>query len=85
MAGSLSRHLADSGLFARTVTTKLRYPDFSIRSRSTTLPAATDDAERIGALAAENLDRALDDRPGALRLVGVAVSGLQAHRQLELV
>ena len=85
MAASLSGHLADSGLFARTVTTKLRYPDFSIRSRSTTLPAATDDAERIGALAAENLDRALDDRPGALRLVGVAVSGLQAHRQLELV
>ena len=85
MADSLSRHLADSGLFARTVTTKLRYPDFSIRSRSTTLPAATDDPDRIGELAAENLDRALDDRPGALRLVGVAVSGLQPHRQLELV
>jgi DNA polymerase-4 len=85
MADSLSRHLADSGLFARTITTKLRYQDFSIRSRSTTLPAATDDADRIGDLAAENLDRALDERPGALRLVGVAVSGLQAHRQLELV
>jgi DNA polymerase-4 len=85
MAESVSRHLADSGLFARTVTTKLRYPDFSIRSRSTTLAAATDDAVRIGDLASENLDRALDDRPGALRLVGVAVSGLQAHRQLELV
>jgi DNA polymerase-4 len=85
MADSLSRHLADSGLFARTITTKLRYQDFSIRSRSTTLPAATDDADRIGDLAAENLDRALDDRPGALRLVGVALSGLQAHRQLELV
>jgi hypothetical protein len=83
MADSLSRHLADSGLFARTITTKLRYQDFSIRSRSTTLPAATDDADRIGDLAAENLDRALDERPGALRLVGVAVSGLQAHRQLE--
>ena len=85
MADSLSRHLADAGLFARTITTKLRYQDFSIRSRSTTLPAATDDADRIGDLAAENLDRALDERPGALRLVGVAVSGLQAHRQLELV
>ena len=40
MADSLSRHLTDPGLFARTVTTKLRYPDFSIRTRSTTLPAA---------------------------------------------
>jgi DNA polymerase-4 len=85
MASSLSEHLEASGLFARTVTTKLRYPDFSIRSRSTTLPAATGDPERIADLAAENLDRALEDRPGALRLVGVAVSGLQAHRQLELV
>jgi DNA polymerase-4 len=85
MAASLSGHLEASGLFARTVTTKLRYPDFSIRSRSTTLPAATDDADRIAELAADNLDRALDDRPGALRLVGVALSGLQAHRQLELV
>jgi DNA polymerase IV len=85
MASSLSEHLEASGLFARTITTKLRYPDFSIRSRSITLPAATGDAERIADLAAENLDRALDDRPGALRLVGVAVSGLQAHRQLELV
>jgi DNA polymerase IV len=85
MATSLSEHLSSSGLFARTVTTKLRYPDFSIRSRSTTLAAATDDADRIGELAGELLDRALDDRPGALRLVGVAVSGLQAHRQLELV
>jgi len=85
MAASLSEHLAASGLFARTVTTKLRYPDFSIRSRSTTLAAATDDADRIGELAVGLLDRALDDRPGALRLVGVSVSGLQSHRQLELV
>jgi hypothetical protein len=27
----------------------------------------------------------LTDRPGALRLVGVGVSGLASHRQLELV
>jgi DNA polymerase-4 len=85
MAASLSKHLVDSGLYARTITTKLRYPDFSIRSRSITVPAATDDADRIADLAAENLDRALDARPGALRLVGVALSGLQSHRQLELV
>jgi DNA polymerase-4 len=85
MATSLAEHLASSGQSARTVTTKLRYPDFSIRSRSTTLPAAIDDGERIGELACALLDRALADRPGALRLVGVAVSGLQPFRQLELV
>jgi DNA polymerase IV len=85
MAASLAEQLTTTGLSARTVTTKLRYQDFSIRSRSTTLPVATDDGERIAELASALLDRALADRPGALRLVGVAVSGLQPYRQLELV
>jgi len=73
------------GQTGRTVTTKVRYPDFSIRSRSTSLPVGIDDPERIWELACSCLDRALADRPGALRLLGVAVSGLEAHRQLELV
>jgi DNA polymerase IV len=85
MSASLAKHLAESGQSARTVTTKVRYPDFSIRSRSTTVQAGIDDAERIADLACNLLDRALDDRPGALRLVGVSVSGLQPFRQLELV
>ncbi|HEY6032252.1 MAG TPA: hypothetical protein VIU44_16910, partial [Gaiellaceae bacterium] len=70
---------------ARTVTTKLRYPDFAIRTRSTSLPVGTDDAQRIGDLACALLDRALRDRPGPLRLVGVGVSGLEPHLQLSLV
>jgi DNA polymerase IV len=73
------------GQTGRTVTTKVRYTDFSIRSRSVSLPVGTDDATRIWELACACLDRALADRPGALRLVGVGVSGLEAHRQLELV
>jgi DNA polymerase-4 len=73
------------GQTGRTVTTKVRYTDFSIRSRSISLPVGTDDASRIWELACACLDRALTDRPGALRLVGVGVSGLEAHRQLELV
>jgi len=85
MAGRLGEHLRTRGQTARTVTTKLRYPDFSIRTRSTSLPAGTDDAERIGELACSLLDRALRDRPGPLRLVGVGVSGLAEHVQLELV
>jgi DNA polymerase-4 len=85
MATRLAEHLESRGYTARTVTTKVRYQDFSIRSRSTSLPVGTDDAERIGELACRLLDRALDDRPGALRLVGVAVSGLDVHRQLALV
>jgi DNA polymerase-4 len=85
MARSLAGHLQSSGETARTVTTKVRYPDFSIRSRSTSLPIGTDDPERIAELACKLLDRALDDRPGALRLVGVGVSGFEAHGQLSLV
>jgi DNA polymerase-4 len=84
MAGRVAEHLTSSGQVARTVTTKLRYPDFSIRSRSTTLPAGSADAERIGELACRLLDRALADRPGALRLVGVSVSKLETHEQLAL-
>jgi DNA polymerase-4 len=85
MAESLSRRLHDRGLLARTVTTKLRYGDFTTRTRSTTLPTGIDDADRIAALACGLLDRALAQRPGALRLVGVGVSGLQGEAQLALV
>jgi DNA polymerase IV len=85
MATSLAEHLQRTGETARTVTTKVRYTDFSIRSRSTTLPVGTDNGARIGELACALLDRALDDRPGALRLVGVGCSGLEPHRQLALV
>jgi DNA polymerase-4 len=84
MAAGLSEHLTRRGQVARTVTTKLRYPDFSIRTRSTSLQVGTDDAARIGTLACELLDRALRDRPGPLRLVGVGVSGFADHVQLSL-
>jgi DNA polymerase-4 len=84
MALRLAEHLEEAGQVARTVTTKLRYPDFAIRSRSTTLDAGVADGERIGRLACELLDRALADRPGALRLVGVTVSKLETHEQLAL-
>jgi DNA polymerase-4 len=85
MAEALAEYLRRDGETARTVTTKVRYPDFAIRSRSTTLPVGTDDADRIWELACALLDRALADRPGALRLVGVGVSGFEPHRQLSLV
>jgi DNA polymerase-4 len=85
MAVSLARRLDERGLYARTITTKLRYGDFTTRTRSTTLAVGTADAETIRTLGCELLDRALQQRPGALRLVGVAVSGLQGEAQLALV
>jgi DNA polymerase IV len=84
MSERLAEHLRTRSQVARTVTTKLRYPDFAIRTRSTSLPVGTDDPERIGELACALLDRALRDRPGPLRLVGVGVSGISEHAQLEL-
>ncbi len=85
MCDDLAQHLRKSGETARTVTTKVRYPDFAIRSRSTTLPVGTDDADRIWELACGLLDRALADRAGPLRLIGVGLSGFEPHRQLSLV
>ncbi|RDI74433.1 Nucleotidyltransferase/DNA polymerase [Gaiella occulta] len=82
LAEELAARMRRSGVSGRTVTAKLRYADFSIRSRSTTLPAPIDEADRIAELACGLLDRGLRDRPGALRLVGVGVSGLSEHRQL---
>ena len=84
MASEVAEALQRRGQVARTVTTKLRYADFSIRSRSTSLEAGIDAAETIGELACRQLDRGLRDRPGALRLVGVGVSGLADFRQLAL-
>jgi DNA polymerase-4 len=80
----VAERLRSSGLCGRTVTAKLRYGDFSIRTRSTTLSAAVDEAGLIGEIACGLLDRGLRDRPGALRLVGVGVSGLSPYRQLTL-
>ncbi|HKH29596.1 MAG TPA: hypothetical protein VKA45_00960, partial [Gaiellaceae bacterium] len=85
MATRLADVLERKGFTARTVTTKVRYPDFSIRSRSASLAVGIDDGERIAQLACQLLERALNDRPGALRLVGVGLSGLETHRQLALV
>jgi DNA polymerase-4 len=84
MANEVAGHLRSRGQTARTVTTKLRYADFAIRSRSTSLDVGIDDAAQIGDLACRLLDRGLRDRPGALRLVGVGVSGLVEYRQLAL-
>jgi DNA polymerase-4 len=84
LAETVSDRLRRSSLSGRTVTAKLRYADFSIRTRSTTLGAAVDDAEVIGDVACALLDRGLRDRPGALRLVGVGVSSLSPFRQLTL-
>lgn len=73
-AASVVKRLAKAGLFARTVTIKVRYPDFSAVSRSRTLNGATDRAEIVAQVAVELLQGL--DLSGGVRLFGVGVSGL---------
>jgi DNA polymerase-4 len=84
MAGSLAEGLVRRGMTARTVTTKLRYPDFAIVTRSRSLDVGIDDAETIAELACELLDRAFRTRPGPVRLAGIGVAGFDRHKQLVL-
>ncbi len=66
MADDVASYLRRDGLSARTVTTKLRYTDFSIRSRSTTLPTPIDEA------GADRRARVRSSRPGPPRPPGSA-------------
>jgi DNA polymerase-4 len=84
MAASVADGLDRRGLVARTVTVKLRYPDFATRTRSQTVSSPVREAAHIAALARTGLRRALAERPGALRLLGVGVSGLADEGQLPL-
>ena len=73
-----SRLLKD-GRAARTITAKVRTFDFQIHTRSATLPAATDELSTIISVARRVLPRPED--VGAIRLVGVGLSGLVDDRQ----
>jgi DNA polymerase-4 len=84
LAEAVADALRRQGRAGRTVTVKLRYDDFQTITRAQTVPAALDDADAVWETAASLLARALRERPGALRLLGVGVSGLRPDRQLTL-
>jgi DNA polymerase-4 len=77
MAESVAVHLRAEQLAGRTVTVKVKFVDFSLVTRSHTLPVAIDTAAALAAVAIALLD-AVDLR-GGVRLLGVSVSGLQAN------
>ena len=81
-AVQVAGRLAAAGLFARTVSIKVRLPDFSTFTRSRTLRSATDGAELIGSVATSLLTAV--NVAGGVRLLGVGVSGLTELRQEEL-
>jgi len=81
-ARQVAQRLAAAGLFARTVTLKLRRHDFSTLTRSRTLLSATDRAAVIGEVATALLE-AVDVTEG-IRLLGVGVAGLTDVLQEDL-
>jgi DNA polymerase-4 len=73
-ARQVAARLRAAGLFARTVTLKIRRHDFSTQTRSTTLRSPIDSPEAIVGLARGLLDGI--DLTGGIRLLGVGVAGL---------
>ena len=81
-AGEVARRMRGGGVSGRTVTLKVRLYDFTTLSRSSTLPAPTDDPATIGRLARALLTDL--DTSGGVRLLGVGVSGLADWIQEDL-
>ena len=73
-ARQVAARLRAAGLFARTVTLKIRRHDFSTQTRSTTLRSPIDSPDAIVRLARGLLDGV--DVTGGIRLLGVGVAGL---------
>ncbi|MGL4831016.1 MAG: DNA polymerase IV, partial [Propionibacteriaceae bacterium] len=78
-AQELTQRCAKARLFARTVTLKVRWPDFTTFTRSRTLLGSTDSAEVFAAVAIELLTP-LDLRSG-VRLLGLGVSNFTQAAQ----
>ncbi|HCT13932.1 MAG TPA: DNA polymerase IV, partial [Corynebacterium nuruki] len=81
-AAAAHRRLKSDGRAARTVTVKTRTSDFQAHTRSITLAAPTDDLDEITAAARSVVPH--PEESGAVRLVGVSLSGLTDERQVVL-
>ncbi len=78
----VAERVRKAGLFARTVTIKVRLGDFTTWTRSRTLDGATDSAERIRAVARGLLAGLAID--SGVRLLGVGVANFSTAAQEEL-
>lgn len=77
--------LRDRELFAKTISIKVRFADFTTISRSKTLPLPVDSTQEVYEVV-RTLYKALKIDRARLRLVGVSLENLHdgAHQQLEL-
>ena len=76
LVGRVTERLQTDGVRARTVSVKLKLPDFKLVSRQISRTSPTDEGEIIFRAARAALDRShLESRP--VRLIGVGLSGLE--------
>ena len=85
MTEKASARLRDRELFAKTISIKVRFSDFTTISRSKTLPQPIDSTQEIYEIV-RTLYKALKIDRARLRLVGVSLENLQegAHEQMLL-
>jgi len=85
LSDAVATRLRRSEVAARTVTLKVRFPDFRTLTRSRTLDEATDVGHEVAATAVALLEAV--DTAGGVRLLGVSCSqlGPPPARQLELL
>lgn len=81
-AAQVAERLRTARMSGRTVTVKIRLHDFTTHTRSSTLPAPTDDTRVVARLARALLGEV--DTSGGVRLLGVGVSGLADWIQEDL-
>ena len=74
LADAVSSRLRANGLEGRTVTVKVKYPDFSLRTRARTLAEPIQTPRLLASVAHELVTRL--DLSAGIRLLGVAVSSI---------
>jgi DNA polymerase-4 len=79
LAARVARRVRKKNCSGRTVTLKVRFPDFETPLRSLTLPAPIDDGKEIARAATILFDR-IPFRGRPVRLLGVSLSGIESGR-----
>ncbi len=85
LSKNISRKLRESNLRAQTIKLKLRWADFTTKTRQMTLSQPTDQDKVIHEIASMLFEKAWRNRQSPLRLIGLGVAGLSSQvRQLSL-
>lgn len=83
MSEKATARLRDRKLFAKTISIKIKFADFSSLTRSKSLPQATDSTQECYEIA-KKLYLALNNEGARIRLVGISLSNLQEDLPVQL-